>query len=406
LREEHTMSATRLYFDDPHLLSFSATVTAHAEHGGRPALVLDQSAFYPEAGGQMADKGSLADLSVVDTQEDESGRVLHIVDATAPLPAIGARVDGHIEKARRRSHMALHTGQHMLSRALLDIAGGETVSSRLGETECTIDLSKETVSDADLARAEDLVNAIIDDDVVVRAYFPSPDELATLPLRRKPKVSENVRVVDVSGYDVSPCGGTHVTRTGQVGLVHIEKIEKKKGLARLTFSAGPRLRASLFREDAMLREFSRTFSCGVPEVPAAVDKLARDLKGARLAFSRVQGQLAGHLREVVLARMANDTRSFVPLVFDDVDVGFLRALAPALATQARTVVLGARSDEGTHVLVARGPDAVTDAGKILADIASRAGGKGGGKSDLAQGKIPAGADLLTLVESLSDQWRS
>jgi len=392
------MSAVRLYFEDPTLTTFDATVVAHATRGDRRALLLDRSAFYPEAGGQMADHGTLAGLTVIDTQEDDAGDVLHFVTGDV-LPDVGASVTGSVDRARRRTHMALHTAQHMLSRALLDVAQGETVSSRLGETECTIDLSKETVSDADLARAEDLVNAVVDDDVAVRAYFPSPDELRALPLRRAPKVTENVRVVDVAGFDVSPCGGTHVTRTSQIGLVHIEKIEKKKGLARVTFSAGPRLRASLIREDTMLRELSKHFSCGVLDVPSAIEKLSRDLKDARQSFSRVQGQLAERTKEALVVALANEVRPVVPFVFDDVDVGFLRALAPALATEGRAVVLAARASDGVHVLVARGPSSSVDAGKLLADLAQRAGGKGGGKSDLAQGRLPVGVDVAALVDA-------
>jgi alanyl-tRNA synthetase len=214
----------RLYFEDPLLTVFSARVIAHASHAGRPSLLLDRTGFYPEAGGQMSDRGELAGAAIADVQVDDADLVHHVLAEGATLPAIGSEVTGTIDRARRRVHMALHTGQHMLSRALLDEAGGETVSSRLGESACTIDLGLEKADEAAIARAEALCNSVIDDDVRIRAFFPDAAELAALPLRRRPKVDENIRVVQIGDYDVSPCGGTHCTGSAQVGLVRITGI--------------------------------------------------------------------------------------------------------------------------------------------------------------------------------------
>ena len=207
----------RLYYDDPLLLSFRARVTAHAQYGGAPSVVLDRTAFYPEAGGQMADRGLLGGVAVTDVQADDAGLVHHVLGGE--LPPIGAEIDGAIDKDRRRMHMSLHTGQHMLSRGLLDVVGGETVSSRLGESSCTIDLDIAKADERELARAEDLTNSVIDDDVTIRAYFPAADELAALPLRRAPKVEDNVRVVQIGTFDVSPCGGTYTISAAGVTLV-------------------------------------------------------------------------------------------------------------------------------------------------------------------------------------------
>src|SRR5262245_35936656 len=131
------MPSERLYYDDPLLSSFDARVVAHAELGGRPSVLLDRTAFYPESGGQMADRGQLAGAEVVDVQLDDLGELHHVLDGERP--AIGALVTGSIDRKRRRVHMALHTGQHILSRALLEVAGAQTLSSRLGESACTID---------------------------------------------------------------------------------------------------------------------------------------------------------------------------------------------------------------------------------------------------------------------------
>src|SRR5262245_62289519 len=136
----------------------------------------------------MADRGVLGGVAIVDVQEDDAGIVHHILGGERPPP--GAELRGEIDRARRRLHMALHTGQHMLSRALLDVLAGETVSSRLGETVCTIDLSLGKVDEREIARAESLVNSVVEDDLAGRAFFPGPAGPASLPLRRPPQADE------------------------------------------------------------------------------------------------------------------------------------------------------------------------------------------------------------------------
>src|SRR5262245_53586343 len=149
----------RLYFDDPFLLTFRAQVVAHGTFQGKPAVVLDRTAFYPEAGGQMADHGILAGARVLDVQVDDAGIVHHLVEGA--LPPVDDAIEGEVDRPRRRLHMALHTGQHMLSRALADVAKANTVSARLGETECTIDVDRSTLEDREVSEAEDRVNGII-----------------------------------------------------------------------------------------------------------------------------------------------------------------------------------------------------------------------------------------------------
>ncbi|HLL84907.1 MAG TPA: alanyl-tRNA editing protein, partial [Longimicrobium sp.] len=216
-------STERLYFSDPFLHRFTGRVIAHGTWSKTPSVVLHQTAFYPEAGGQMADRGLLGGLPVRDVQVDDEGVVHHLLDLPqgGALPEVGAEVSGEIDRVRRRVHMALHTGQHMLSRALVDVAGAATVSARLGESLCTIDVDLDVLDEAKVAEAEELVNSVIDDDIVIRSFFPNAEELAALPLRRKPKVTDNIRVVQIGEFDVSPCGGTHCTRSAQVGLVRV-----------------------------------------------------------------------------------------------------------------------------------------------------------------------------------------
>jgi alanyl-tRNA synthetase len=392
------MSTERLYYDDSLLLSFEARVVAHATYGEAPSVVLDRTAFYPEAGGQMADRGELGGLGVADVQVDDAGIIHHVLalgEGEAP-PAVGDVVTGRIDRARRRVHMALHTGQHMLSRALADVAQAETASSRLGESACTIDLDKETLDEPRVAEAEDLVNAVVDDDVRVRSWFPSADELAALPLRRAPKVTTAVRVVAVGSFDVTPCGGTHCTGSAQVGLVRVTGLERYKGKMRVTFSAGPRARGELWREAGVLRDLGRAFTCGPMDVPAGVDKLRRELGESRDALGIVRSRLADSIG-AALCETARETGRAVA-VLDEAGPDLLRALATRITGAPSAVAfLAGRSADGLAVLVARGSASTFDCGGFLKKAAAQSGGRGEGRPERAEGRLPRDADWPALV---------
>src|SRR4051812_10002820 len=292
------MSRTiRLYHDDSYLRRFDANVIAHTTHKNEPAIVLDQTAFYPEAGGQLGDRGTLGGASVRDTQELDDGTIIHVV--TGELPAIGARVQGELDWTRRRQHMAQHTAQHLLSGTLLDRAQAATASARLGESSLTIDVTRDRIPDAELAAAEDLANDIIDDDLAIRAWFPTPDELTAIKLRRDPKVTADIRVVAIGDFDFSPCGGTHCSRTSQIGAIRITGSERYKGMTRVTFTAARRARADLFGRDQVLRGLASQFSCGPAEVPAAVEKLKRDAEAQAAEVTALRSRLATAIVESI-----------------------------------------------------------------------------------------------------------
>jgi alanyl-tRNA synthetase len=392
------MATERLYHADSFLREFTGRVVAHGAYKGAPSVILDRTAFYPEAGGQMADRGTLAGASVIDVQVDDDGTIHHLIEGG--LPEISAEVAGAIDWARRRQHMAQHTGQHMLSAALLAAAQAPTASARLGDTACTIDVTRDRIPDAELAKAEDLANSVVDDDVAIRAWFPEPAELASLPLRREPKVDAHVRVIAIGDFDLSPCGGTHCARTAQVGTLRILGTERYKGMTRVTFAAGARARAELAARDAALRALATAFTCAPAEVPTAVDKLRRDLAGARESLKEGRERLAGLTADALLAQGAGPgpIAASVPG-----DAELLRALAARITAAGKDAILAAPSDEGTAVVIARAAGSALDCGKLLGELAKKTGGRGGGRPERAEGRLPAGAgaEWTTLIASLA-----
>lgn len=384
----------RLYHRDPRLLTFEASVLGHGTFGGRPSVILDQTAFYPEAGGQMADRGVLSGRAVEDVQEAD-GTIHHLLGADRP--DVGARVHGNIDVRRRRLFMALHTGQHILSRAVLELAGADTLSCRLGETDCTIDVESAAIADGRLQDIEALANTVIDDDAPVRAFFPNDGELAALALRRMPKVSRDVRVVKIGDFDVAPCGGTHCTHTSQVGLLSIHSVERYKGGLRIHFAAGQRARGELLEHDALLRALAREFGCRALEVSAQVSKLRREWTDARSELNSLSAERATRLAEeaVALARAAGE--SHVVLELAGVSSEALRGVAAAVTRQGFSALLAAPSAEGCGVVLARAEGVSFDCAAFLKRVTARAGGRGGGRPERAEGRLPAGTAWVALA---------
>jgi alanyl-tRNA synthetase len=387
------MPTQRLYHADAYAKSFDAEVVALTLHDGKPAVILDRTAFYPEAGGQLGDRGTLAGAAVLDTQETTSGTIVHIFETAPPDLAPGARVTGELDWARRRQHMAQHTAQHLLSGALLDRAAAATQSARLGESALTIDVTRDRIPEADLARAEDLANDLIDDDLLVRAWFPDAGELAQIKLRRDPKVTADIRVVAIGDYDFSPCGGTHCARTSQLGAIRITGAERYKGMTRVTFVAGGRGRADLFARDAVLRGLAAQMSCGPHEVPAALDKLRRDADGSAAQVTALRGRLAEMIAAslpgegAVVAALASSAASGASQLGNDAEL--LRALAVKLTAAGRDALLAALDDTGATVVLQRAAGSTRDCGALWKQLAARLGGRGGGRADRAEGRLAA-----------------
>lgn len=370
----------RLYHDDAYLRRFEAEVVAHTVFRDKPAVVLDQTAFYPEAGGQLGDHGTLGSARVIDTQETDDGTIVHLVEGE--LPPVGSRVTGELDWARRRQHMAQHTAQHLLSGTLLDRASAPTASARLGESALTIDAARDRIPEAELAAAEDLANDLIDDDLPIRAWFPTADELATLKLRRDPKVSSDIRVVAIGDFDFSPCGGTHCARTSQLGTIRITGVERYKGMTRVTFTAARRARAELFTRDQVLRGLAAQFSCGPNEVPAAIEKLRRDADTSATEIANLRSRLSS----LVVASFPGSGAVVASIVGD---AELLRSVAAKLAGAGRDAILCASDDGGTHVVLMRASGSTLDCGALWKKIAAKVGGRGGGRADRAEGRVPS-----------------
>ena len=371
----------RLYYTDPTSRTFDATVIRALEYEGRPAVILDQTAFYPTSGGQPFDVGRLAAVDVLDTVDAEDD-VMHVV--SGPL-AEGTVVHGEIDWRRRFDHMQQHTGQHVLSAAFDRVFDNRTVSFHMGTDMSTIDLAREASAE-EIERAVDQANRVVWDDRPVAIRFVSADEASRLPLRKEPVRGGTLRLIEIPDFDLSACGGTHVSRTGQIGLIAVTASERFKGGTRLTFVCGGRaLRALRSYRDAVTGSV-RVLSVLPAELPSAVERLQAEGKESRKAIGRLQESLAVHeaARLLSTASLINGFRTVIQVV-DGWDAQGLKAIATTLSASAGVVAVLISASAPAFVVVARSRDAAVDANKTLRQLIERFGGRGGGKPELAQG---------------------
>ncbi len=371
----------RLYYSDPYLTTFDAQVIAARLLEGQPAVALDRTAFYPTGGGQPHDTGTLNGVPVLETTSDGDA-IWHRL--AAPLPP-GAAVHGQVDWARRRDHMQNHSGQHILSQALIVTAGALTVAWRLSDHSLTIDLNQTGLSDGQLASAEGLANQVVQQDQPIGARFVSAAELPTLALRKQPDVEGPLRVVEIGDFDRVACGGLHVASTARVGLIKVLRAERRGPETRLHFVCGQRALADYERKHELVRSLAGRFTCGEEELPQAVERLQALADSNFKALRAAQAELVT-AEAARLAALAGPG-GLATGVYPTWEAEQLKQLAMALRGQPGLII--ALAGGANQVLAARSADVSFDAGQALRGALAAVGGRGGGRPDFAQGAAPS-----------------
>ena len=393
----------RLYYEDSKLREFTASLVEQRAGERGLAVRLDRTAFYPTSGGQPHDTGTLNGHVVSDVWVDEGGEVWHLLPQTDSLGEIGAAVRGEIDWARRFDHMQQHSGQHMLSAAFVKSHRAKTIGFHLGADYSTIDLELPHLSWEAAAQVEDAVNQAVWEDLPLTVRFVTPEELPHIPLRKPPQVKEHVRVVWIGEYDVTACGGTHVSRTGEIGLIKITGLEHYKGGMRVTFHCGIRALRHYRTTHQLLRQASQSLSVGAAEVPQAVARLQADLKRTGRELHKLQAELA-QVEAERLWESASEIAGKRVLYAHWADRPFAvaRGMASYLQGKPRTALCFAVTEaKGTKLVCARSNDLPElNAAVILRDVAATLGGRGGGSPAMAQGGAGphAAAEILAALQ--------
>lgn len=382
----------RLYYAQSYLTEFDAVVTAAVERDGRRLVALDRSAFYPTSGGQPFDVGELNGLRVTDVFV-EGGEVWHAIEGELKP---GAAVHGRIDWPRRFDHMQQHAADHMLAGALHEICGATTIGLHIGPELSSIDIDMphgEThLSLEEIERLEEIVNARVQADCPIRCWFPTPEELKRLPLRKDPTVSEHVRVVAMGSFEMVACGGTHPSTTGQIGPIKVVSAAPARGKLRLSFLAGMRAMHELQRNYRSAHVAAQQLSTGVEELPRRLEAVLSRLKDAELELGRLRKERLLADAPALLAG-AESLPGGIRLVSAQLpsDMAGLRELASRLISERGVIALLSSADgERRDLLFARSEDLGIPMGALLRRAAEPLGGRGGGRSDFAQGGGPSG----------------
>lgn len=384
----------RLYYADSYQRVFDARVLAVRPHDRGHTVVVDRTAFFPTSGGQPHDLGTLGGAGVIDVIDNE-GTIIHIV--TRPIEG---DVRGEIDWPRRFDHMQQHTGQHILSQAALSSLGAQTVSVHFGAEVCTLDLDLSDLTAELAAGAEDLANSVVFEDRAVLVRMVDESELPALRLRRPAKRRGEIRVVEVEQFDRSACGGTHVRRTGEIGLIKLRRWERYKGGVRVEFLCGWRALRDYRWKSALVSDLAGSFTVKDREVAEAVGRLSGQLKERERAIADLRDRLlAGEARGYL------DGAQGAPKIITDVldrppdEAG---TLAGKIVSAERSVVVFGVT--GGRIIIARSPSLDVNAAALLRRILEPRGGRGGGRAEFAQGALPA-ESLREAVEAARAELR-
>jgi alanyl-tRNA synthetase len=386
---------TRLYYDDSFLYDFEAEVREVLETP-RPGLVLDRTAFYPTSGGQVFDTGWLtsdanAKLRVTEVADAEDGRVIHYLEAPLRDLKPGTRVHGQIDATRRRDHMQQHSGQHVLSAAFVRLYNMPTVSFHMADEYCSIDLDTPALTKEQVESAERLANEIVLENRAVDIRFASRDEAEKLGLRKLPPPErDELRLIDIRDFDLTACGGTHVSQTGQIASILLRKIEKVRQGWRVEFVAGQRAVATARRDFSTLTDTAALFSAHLYDVPQQARKALDEIKSLRKQYEQSQEELAAAYASVLLSDATEaHGRRLVIRTLSDRDLNFVKLLAQKVTRLSPNVVaLLATTSPQPSLVFAQSAGQPFDMGALMKDAMTKIGGRGGGSKDMAQGGIP------------------
>ena len=389
----------RLYYDNPSLLEFDATVTAVEDRGEQALVSLDRSAFYPTSGGQNFDTGQIyaiangARVRVIDVQEKDTGDISHLVECPPGWMRPGVPVHGEIDAQRRRDHMQQHSGQHVLSAAFERLFNLPTVSFHMGDDYCSVDLATDKITSLQLEAAERLANEVVTEDRPVAIRYATPDEARTMGVRKiPPAVREKLRLIDIRDFDLNACGGTHVQSTGQIGAIFLRKTEKVKQGVRVEFVCGLRAVATARKDFQALTEAASVYSAHLWEVPQQARKSIDEIKAGQKAQQRLLEEVA-ELQAANLLRAASESPSgsgqkLVVEYFADRDLNFIKLLAQKIVRLDKAVALLSCGGAQPSLVFAQTSGLSNDMGALMKEILQTLGTRGGGNRDLAQGGAP------------------
>lgn len=367
----------RCYFEDPYRVEFEANVIDRATYNEKPALILDQTCFYPESGGQPADKGTINNIKVIDVIED-SGKILHILEKEVT----DAKIIGKIDWDVRFDHMQQHAGQHILSQCFHKLLEGKTLSFHLGEDSSSVEIDLKKISDEEVEKVEERANEVVFQNREIKTYFIQEDQIQGIPLRKPSLKKGSIRVVEVAEFDHSACGGTHPRTTGEIGLIKILKSERIRNNIRFEFVCGGKALRDYMMKNKILRQIAVRFTVSEQETMASIEKLSSDFKTQKKKMREIQKKV---LRFEAQEIIKDSKEKIIKDIFKERTAEDIKLLALNIIKKGDYVVLfGLELKDRAHLVLGCSENLDLDMRELIPVVSSVVGGKGGGRPSFVE----------------------
>jgi len=383
-----------LYFEDSYQVEFEANVVERAIYDERPALILDQSCFYPESGGQPSDRGTINGVRVVRVLE-EGERIVHLLEEDIP----SEKVKGNIDWQMRFDHMQQHSGQHILSQSFYELFGAETLSFHMGDDLSTVEIDLRKITEEDVEKVEERANEIVFQDREIRAYFIPEEKIKDISLRKPPKKRGIIRVVEVLDFDYSACGGTHCRRTGEVGLIKILKWEKIRNNLRFEFVCGSKALKDYTWKNRTLHQLANQLTANEREIISSVERTFSDLKSQKKKVKKMQEKMSQYEAQEIIQ---NTKEKIIKDILAERTPEEARFLALNIIRRGDYVVLYAlKMEKRGHLILASSENLNLDMRELVPLVSPLIKGKGGGSPSLIE---IAGEEKENLELALNKAW--
>ncbi|OMD58809.1 alanyl-tRNA editing protein [Paenibacillus odorifer] len=379
----------KLYYNSTYQTDWQTRVTETIEREDGLYVLLEETAFYPHGGGQPCDLGAIQGIPVLDVISEEEF-VLHKLERLPNEESVTCQIDWN----RRFDHMQQHSGQHLLSAVCLEKHNFMTLSFHLGEDYCTIDIEVPELSADQLYSIEREVNRQIYLNHNILSYFVTGEEAAQLKLVKQPKVTENIRIVEIKDVEYNACGGTHVSSTGEIGMIKLLKAEKIKANTRIYFKCGYRALEEFNTSQQILGTLSSKFNTGKDEIIDRIEKWENEQKLLQAEIYLLKEKNDDYVVQELLNEQAG---KMIAQVFEDKSLKDLQSLAKKLTSKCDLPVLLATSAENKVVFAQNGSTEISCGAFFKAHLGSY-NGKGGGSDKLAQAGFPTWEDALAFYE--------
>jgi alanyl-tRNA synthetase len=385
----------KLYYNEPYLKEWEAEVLQVSEREEKIMLLLDKTAFYPEGGGQPCDKGFIGEAEVLYVFEEEKN-IYHVVDKKPENSQVRCKLNFE----RRFDLMQQHTGQHLLSSVFFDKYKGETSSFHIGEDYVSIDISITDMNEEIIKNVETIVNDFIYSNLEIKTYMVTMEGLGRLPLRKLPKVDEDIRIVEIDKIDYSPCCGTHLTTLGELGVLKIVKTEKYKGATRVYFKCGRRAFEDFRIKQDIVSNLCKILSVDLESLQDKIKVSAEEVKNNQKEIKELKDKLHAYEARDIIKTSDSD---FIFMNFKDRNFEEVQSIGRAVLQSGEfVVVLSSHLDK--KLWFAHNGSVDIHCGRIFKESLQRFNGRGGGGDKQAQAAFTNEEDLINFENFLKEKY--